>query len=208
MFRAINLFIPLLLVATFNNIVYAQNDKQKYEVIRPAQSTQTGDKIEVLEVFSYACSHCNSLDPYIDKWMETKPAHVEFRRMPVLFNNTYFVLAKAYYSIEKMGVLDKVHKPLFDAIHRQKLKFFSEKELRKFFVKLGIDSDKFTRIYNSNEIDIKVKQADTMVKKYGVSLVPTFIVNGRYLTHSGLTDSNEGTLEVVNQLIEIESKQE
>ena len=60
-----------------------------YTRIVPAQPTQSVDKIEVLEVFWYGCSHCYDFEPYVKKWLATKPDDVDFRRMPGIFSKNW-----------------------------------------------------------------------------------------------------------------------
>ena len=82
--------------------------------------------------------------------------------MPGIFRKSWIPHAKAYYTAEKLGVLDTIHSPLFDAIHKDKKKIHDDKSIRKFFLKQDVDSDDFTKIYTSEEVDTKVKQAYVM----------------------------------------------
>ena len=43
--------------------------------------------IEVTEVFSYACSHCNTFEPYIKSWSEKQADNVKLTRIPVVFQS-------------------------------------------------------------------------------------------------------------------------
>ena len=49
---------------------------QDYFLVEPAQPTATGDKIEVLEVFSYACPHCAHFQPYAEEIKSKLPANM------------------------------------------------------------------------------------------------------------------------------------
>lgn len=177
--------------------------KQPYKRIQPPQPTQTVDKIEVVEVFLYTCSHCYEFEPYLEKWLENKPEDVEFRRMPAVFSKTQIPYAHAFFTAEKLGVLDKIHKPLLEAIHEKK-QSFDEKSLKAFFMKKGVDNDIFTQTYHSNETETKVKQALLMGKRYGVPGVPSVVINGRYLTSGSLAGSYPNVLAVIDSLIERE----
>ena len=56
-----------------------------YLPVVPAQPTSVGpDKVEVMEVFWYACPHCFDLEPYMQSWLKKKPANVEFVRAPIM----------------------------------------------------------------------------------------------------------------------------
>ncbi|MFQ5659247.1 MAG: thiol:disulfide interchange protein DsbA/DsbL [Gammaproteobacteria bacterium] len=202
--RIVTLYLAVFMLVMFNGVVLADSFEQYYKDIRPVQPTQSGDKIEVLEVFWYGCPHCYHFEPYLQQWLKTKPEYVAFRRMPGIFSKNWIPHAKAYFTAMKLGVLEKIHDPLFDALHKQKRRLFSENTLKKFFMERGIDGDDFTRIYNSNDIETKVRQAFVMGQRYGVTGVPSIIVNGKYRTSASLTGSFENMLKVVDQLVDKE----
>ena len=177
---------------------------QPYVRIQPPQPTQTEDKIEVVEVFWYGCPHCYEFEPYLEKWLENKPADVEFRRMPGVFRDSWIPHAHAFYTAEKLGVLDIIHKPLLDAIHKNKQNLFNEESLKEFFVKYGVDGDAFTEIFHSNEVETRVKQAFVMGQRYGLTGVPAIIINGKYRTGGDLAGSLPEVLPVIDSLVEQE----
>ena len=177
---------------------------QPYVRIQPPQPTQTEDKIEVVEVFWYGCPHCYEFEPSLEKWLENKPADVEFRRMPGVFRDSWIPHAHAFYTAEKLGVLDIIHKPLLDAIHKNKQNLFNEESLKEFFVKRGVDGDAFTKIFHSNEVETRVKQAFVMGQRYGLTGVPAIIINGKYRTGGDLAGSLPEVLRVIDSLVEQE----
>ena len=61
-----------------------------YQPIVPAQPTSVAPgKVEVMEVFWLACPHCYALEPRIGSWVKTKPAYVEFVRVPVIWHEVH-----------------------------------------------------------------------------------------------------------------------
>jgi protein dithiol oxidoreductase (disulfide-forming) len=175
-----------------------------YNTIDPAVPTETGDNIEVLEIFWYACPHCYDFEPYINEWKASIPEDVTFRRMPGIFRKSWIPHAKAFYTAEKLGVHDKIHSQLFDAIHKNKKKIHDDKAIKKFFVKQGIDEDEFMKVYTSEEIDIQAKQAFVMGQKYKVTGVPAIIVNGKYMISGTTAGSFENVLKITNALVDKE----
>lgn len=175
-----------------------------YNVISPAQPTQTGDKIEVLEIFWYACPHCYDFEPYVKEWLQNKPEDVTFRRMPGIFRKSWIPHAKAFYTAEKLGILDQIHTPLFNAIHRDRKKIHDDAAMKKFFVKQGVDKGEFTKIYESEEIDTKAKQAFVMGQRYKVTGVPAIIVNGKYMISGSTAGSFENVLKITDSLVDKE----
>ncbi len=185
---------------------FTQAESLGYQTLTPAQPTQNPDKIEIIEFFSYGCPHCYHLEPALEKWLKTKPENVEFIRYPVVFNALYGKYAKAYYVAEALGVLDKVHADFFDAIHNKKQRLSSEDQLAKFFVAHGVDEAEFRNTYNSFLIDTKFRQAKATPPRYGITGVPTIIINGKYKTSGPLAKSNENIVKVIEQLIQKESQ--
>ncbi|MEM7027639.1 MAG: thiol:disulfide interchange protein DsbA/DsbL [Pseudomonadota bacterium] len=185
----------------FSNVIFAADG---YITISPAQPTQTGDKIEVVEVFWYGCPHCYDFEPYVEKWLETKPDDVELRRMPGVFRKSWIPHAKAFYAAEKMGVLDKVHQPIFEAMHKKRKKLNDFDALEDLFSDQGIDSGEFKKAYNSDEVDTKVKQAYLMGQRYKVPGTPAMIVNGKYLVSGSSAGSFENMIKVVTELADKE----
>jgi len=190
------------LMLSFTSIINAET--LGYEAVTPAQPTKSTDKIEVIEFFWYGCPHCYSFEPFLSKWAKTLPKNVEFIRQPAVFSELWGKHAKAYFTAEALGVVDKVHTDLFDAV-QAKQSLETEDELAKFFAAHGVKESDFRTNYNSFLVDAKMRQAKTMAARYGVNGVPAIIVNGKYRTNPTLAGSQEKMIDVINQLIKQES---
>ncbi len=189
---------------TFSSLSIAE-EAQGYENVSPPQPTANPDKIEVIEFFWYGCPHCYSFEPSLSAWLKTKPANVEFIRIPAVFSEQWGKHAKAYYVAEALGVLDKVHSDFFDAIQEKKQELETEEQLLKFFTDHGVKESDFKDTFNSFMIDAKLRQAPAIAAKYGITGVPAIIVNGKYKTNGTLAGTQEKMIDVVNQLIKKES---
>ncbi|MCQ8104512.1 thiol:disulfide interchange protein DsbA/DsbL [Methylomonas sp. SURF-2] len=176
-----------------------------YETLSPAQPVQNPDKVEVIEFFWYGCPHCYSLEPSMVEWLKTKPANVEFIRQPAVFSDLWGKHAKAFFTAEALGVTEKVHADFFDAIQNKKQKLTSEDDLAKFFAAHGIKDEDFRAAYNSFMVDAKMRQAETMGARYGISGVPAIVVNGKYRVTASTAKSQDNMIAVTNQLIQRES---
>ncbi|GAB4255449.1 MAG: thiol:disulfide interchange protein DsbA/DsbL [Methylomicrobium sp.] len=175
-----------------------------YEVLTTPQPTQNSDKVEVIEFFWYGCPHCYHLEPALNKWLETKPDYVEFIRQPAIFSSLWEKHAKAYFTAEALGVVDKVHADFFDTIQNKRQKLDTEEALLAFFVAHGVSEEQFRAAYHSFPVDFKLRQAKTMAARYGVNGVPALIINGKYRTSGPLAKTQENMIAVMNQLIEKE----
>ncbi len=152
-----------------------------YTVIEPPQPTDNPSTIEVVEFFSYACPHCNDLNPMIHKWAAKLPPDVVFKRVPVSFNPFYELMARLFYSLETTGDLARLDEPLFNAIHVKGLKLINEKSITEWATSQGVDALKFGEAWKSFNVNSKTKRADQMARNFRIQGVPAIAVDGRYL---------------------------
>lgn len=178
----------------------------EYSKLATPQATESGDKIEVLELFWYGCPHCFHLEPTLDKWLAKKPADVAFRRMPAILGPHWEPQARAFYAAEQLGVADKVHGPLFDALHVKKRKLADENEIAEVFVEQGVSKEDFLKAYRSFSVDAKVRRALEMGKRYGVDGVPSFVVNGKYRSSPNQAGGYDKLFDVIDALVVLETQ--
>lgn len=173
----------------------------EYVRIATPQPVVTGDKIEVREIFMYACPHCFSFEPHLNAWLKKKPKNAELVRQPALFNPSLEPHARAYYVFETLGVLDKVHTDFFKAYHEKGQKLLDENSIAKFAAAHGVDEQRFRDTYKSFAVDNLVRQSLRQVPAYGVDSVPSIVVDGKYRTNGTFAGGNERLMDVVNFLV-------
>lgn len=166
--------------------------------LRAPVPVESADKIELIEFFSYACPHCRDFAREVLAWRRTLPADVEFRRVPVLFQEQWLTAAKAYYTLEALGMQEDVS--LDVSLHAQGplLKdnvFFDLAALR------GLDRIKVSELYNSASIRCRVNHAKVLAQKYNVQVVPMVVVDGKFVTSVEQTGTRARLLAVLNELI-------
>ncbi len=176
-----------------------------YDLVNPPQPTADPGKIEVMEFFWYGCPHCYHFEPELNAWLKHKPANVAFIRQPAVFNEQWGAHAKAFFTAEALGVLDRLHPELYDAIQNKHEKLVSEDEQAAFFKAQGVDEAAFRQAYKSFAVDSKMRQAGGMGAKYGITGTPSIVVNGKYLVSPGKAKSFPRMLEITNALIKQES---
>lgn len=196
--------LSLAMTATFNP-AQAAPEAVGYELVTPAQPTHDINKVEVIEFFWYGCPHCFDFEPTLAAWVKTLPKNVEFIRQPAVFSEQWGKHAKAYYTAEALGVVDKIHTDFFDAIQVKKEHLETEEQLAKFFVAHGVSEADFKTTFNSFPIDMKMRQAGALAANYGITGVPAMVINGKYKTSGPLAGSHEKMIEVMNRLIAQES---
>ncbi len=204
----IKIILGLILAAGISMLVYAntRNVTGPYTELANPVSELAGDKIVVTEIFWYGCPHCYQLEPYLKKWLAEKPDDVEFKLMPGILSKNWLAHARIYYTAEQMNVLDKIHHQLFDAIHKDRRKIDSDDALEDFVSEQGVDGDEFMKIFKSDAITEKLKQAFIVQQKLELTGVPTIIVDGKYMTSATQAGGNEGIINAINDLIAIERK--
>lgn len=148
----------------------------------PYQRVSPSGKIEVVEVFSYACIHCAEFSPYADELRKTLPAGVEFKLVPAPFNEAWVPFARAYYAAKKLGVVDQLHDTLFEAKFQENYPINSMDEIADFYANHGVNRDEFLRIAKSPEVDAQIKHDLALIQTWGVDGTPTIVVDGKYRT--------------------------
>ena len=174
---------------------------KEYELLSPPQVVETGKKIEVLEIFSYACSHCFDLEADLVKWAKQLPKDAEFRRLPAIFRADWIPLAKVFYTFEAMGLTDRLHNEFFKAIHVRHIRFNDDNAIFDWVEKQGIPRKSFIDNYSSFSTQSKALRAKQLTQAYGISGVPAVIVDGKYRTSVSNTGSHAGLMSALDQLI-------
>lgn len=201
MLKKISQTALLIMLFLFSTLLRAEG--QGYETINPAQPTHDPNKIEVMEFFWYGCPHCYAFEPLLKAWVEKLPKNVEFIRQPAALNENWAKHAKAYYTAEALGVVDKIHSDFFDAVQKGE-SLETEEELAKFFAKYGVKDADFKEAFNSFVVDNKVRQSNAIAARYGITGVPVIIVNGKYKVTGKSAGSHEKMIEVMSELIKKE----
>ena len=180
----------------------------EYRAIRPPLPTTAGPgQVEVTELFWYGCPHCYRLEPHLEKWVAGLPKDVVFRRVPALFRPVWKLHGAAYYTARLLGVADRIHRPLFDAIHKDRRPLNTPEALADFFAGHGVDREKFLAVFDSFAVRTRLAQAEDYVRASGADSVPTLIVNGKYLTNASMNGgSRERLFEVLDYLLARERK--
>lgn len=188
-----------LAVAAFT--AQAQGTAKPYVELAQPLPTDAGKRIEVVEFFWYGCSHCYAFEPAIEQWLKQLPPDVSFRRVPAMFNKQWAEAGRVYYTLEAMGLLDRLHRPLFDAIHQQHLRITNERQLRDWLQRQNVDADKFYTTAHSFAVEGRLKRAAMLTEASKITGVPALLVDGRYLVSAEI-GSQQKMLQVTDSLID------
>ena len=176
----------------------------RYEVLQPPQQTETGNRIEVVDVFWYGCPHCYTFLPMMEAYDLVKPEYVEIRRLPAIFRESWEAHARAFYAAALLGVVDSTHRPLFEEIHEQRNPTDHKEALAAFFERQGVDRGTFGQTYDSFAVESLVRKSLLMQQRYGITGTPSVVVNGKYRVTGRLAGSYDNVIPVVMALVEME----
>ncbi len=196
----------LSLLATFlflsAGAASAQQTQPPWALLQPPQPTEAGGKVEVIEFFWYGCPHCYHLEPSVLAWLKPAPKDVVFKRIPANPSDSWGELAKVFYTLEAMGLLDQYHQKVFDAIHRDNVNLNNKRIRDQWLAKNGIDPAKYAEVEKSFTVATKLSRARQLTVAYKVDSVPRIIVGGKYYTSPDQAGEGANVFKVVDQLVD------
>ena len=145
-------------------------------------ATQSGDKAEIVEVFSYGCPHCYEFEESLEPWLESLPDTVEFRRVPASLGRQFFAqMAAAYYLADEFDVLDQTHGELFKEVHEKRNRALSTIDgMAEFFGRFGISREQVESGLTSEKMQTQFAAGETAIRDYQITGVPSLVVNGKF----------------------------
>ena len=180
----------------------APQEGREYVRLKNAIPVETGNKIEVIEFFSYGCPHCGEFEPLLHEWVKKLPPDVQFRRVPVSFQPKWVPLAKEYYTLEALGEDSRLSPEVFVAIHSKGVKLEDEKTFFDWAASHGLDRKKVEEMYNSFSMSGKMNRVLQQAKAFNVQQVPLIVIDGKYVVSTNENvRSHAAMLPVMDALI-------
>jgi thiol:disulfide interchange protein DsbA len=193
-----------ILILAYTPLTQAQKYEEgvHYNTVAQALPVQTGDKIEVLELFWYHCPHCFALEPALEHWLEELiPENAEYVRMPGIFRRSTIFDARVFFTLEALGIVNKMHADVYQEIHVRKNPFRELADLNGLLQKYGISESDFEAAFNSFAVDTKTKHAQKMFERYQATGVPTIVVDGKYRATASTAGGQTQLMELTNFLV-------
>jgi len=196
---------------------------ENYFRLQPAQPTSVAaGKIEVVEVFSYACPACNMFYPTINKLKAALPARVQWRFVPASWHveEDWKVFQRAYFAADSLGIAERTHDKVFDAIwktgelaimdystHQMKDPLPSLADVAKWYEGVAkLKPGEFLAASHSFSVDAHMREADAQIRAYQVDGTPSVVVNGKYRVTPSSAGGNDQFIALVQWLVKQESK--
>jgi thiol:disulfide interchange protein DsbA len=172
-----------------------------YKPLKPAVPTSVAPgKVEVVEVFWYACGHCYVLEPKLEAWSRNgKAPYVELIRMPAVWNDLLKTHARLFYTIEVLGK-PKLHDEVFREINIKGNRLDTPEKIEAFLTARGVTKADFQKTFGGFAVESKLARATDLNKRYRISSTPTVIVNGKYVTDVGMAGGEEQLFQTINAL--------
>ena len=228
MFRAVRKawLLPVLLAGSLLGAAQAAESWSEgthyFAVVPPQRANVPPGKVEVTEVFSYGCPACYQFFPTADKLKAAMTANVVFDYLPASFNpgEDWVVFQQAYYAALALGISERTHDAMFDAIwgkggelsimdadgKRLKDPLPSIENVADFYKRTaGVDREKFLATAKSFGVAVKMKHADDLIRVYQADSTPTIIVNGKYRLNVRSAGGLTQTIDLVKYLVAKES---
>jgi thiol:disulfide interchange protein DsbA len=173
----------------------------QYKALKPAVPTSVAPgKVEVVEVFWYACGHCYLLEPKIEAWEKKgKAPYVEVIRMPAVWNELLKTHARLFYTIEILGK-PELHGEAFREINVRGNRLDTPAKIEAFFTARGVPKADFQKVFSGFAVESKLARAADLNKRYRITSTPTVVVNGKYVTDAGMAGGEDKLFQVINAL--------
>ncbi|MDB5975582.1 MAG: thiol:disulfide interchange protein DsbA/DsbL [Nevskia sp.] len=216
-------FVVVLALFAYAGTAAAQGagkwvEGKNYFRIEPAQPVSTPGKIEVLDVFSYACPACNGFQPTLDKLKAALPPEAKMAYLSAAFNpqEDWPVFQRAFLAAQSLDVAEKSHDAMYDAVWGKGTLSITDKtsghllpkaqqptieDVAKFYVAYGVKPEDFLAVAKSFTVEAQIKRSDAEMLSYQVDSTPTLVVNGKYRLTPTSAGGTAQTIELVQYLI-------
>ena len=208
MIQKVILALSLLLGS---QLAIAQQDKYQegvhyFKIDQIPANTGSG-VVEVTEIFSYACSHCNTFEPYMQNWSKRQADNVKLNRIAVAFGRkSWEMMARGYIAAEMLGIVEESHIAMMDAIWKDGKQFRNVDQLANFYSNFGVEKSAFLAHFQSFAADSQLRKSQRDVQLFGINGTPSLVVNRKYrITSSKDVKDFDAMLDVVDFLVVKES---
>lgn len=189
-----------------------------YVLVTPVQQTSVpAGKVEVMEVFSYACPACNNFQPVMSQLKRALPPNAQLVFLPAAFNTAedWPMFQRAYFAAQFLGIAERTHQGMFDAVWKtgelavmdpatQRLKSPQptiEDAARTYARLAGVKPEAFVGTAKSFSVDMKMRAADGQISAMQVPGTPCIVVNGKYRVNRDALKGNDELIELVKYLV-------
>jgi protein dithiol oxidoreductase (disulfide-forming) len=194
--------VPAALLPRAAHAQFTLKEGKDFRAVQPPQPVESGQRIEVLEFFQYSCPHCFTFTPDLEKWRKSAGDEVDYRRIPINWDNSTLNHTKLYYALEALGKLDSMHEKVFSAFHNGKRRLLDLGEITDFVGNNGIDKKQFTDTFNSFTVATKTNRAGQIWRAYKIDGTPSLGVDGKFVTAPSMVGTRDGGIAALTALVQ------
>ena len=167
-----------------------------------------GDKIEVMEFFSYGCIHCYRFDDDLEQWAGERSNQVQLKRTPLIGSDLWRLYGEHFYTLEGLDAPENLHQATFRALHDLGRNLNTPDALADFVAtNSDFERDSYLLQRGSPAVARQVALSDRLARTAKITSVPQLVIQGRYRISTTTDVGPQRMLEVADYLIEKLSKE-
>jgi protein dithiol oxidoreductase (disulfide-forming) len=172
-----------------------------FQELSPPRPVSTGERIEVIEFFYYGCPVCYEAQPHIARWLMRTGPGVALLRVPAVFTESSESFARTFYTLGAMNHIARLHWPVYDNHHFDGRALHEEKNIVAWIASNGVDAARFSELWKSDDVKAQVGAAKGALATYDIKGVPSFVIDGRYVTSARMAGGVKEVMQVVEHLV-------
>jgi thiol:disulfide interchange protein DsbA len=173
-----------------------------YQELSPPRPVSTGSRVEVLEFFYYGCPVCYEAQPHVSRWLVRAGPDVALLRVPAVFTDSSESFARTFYALGAMGQVARLHWPVYDNHHFDGRALNEEKNVVAWVGSNGVDAARFSELWHSDAVQAQIDAAKKALATYDIKGVPSFVVDGKYVTSARMAGGVKEAIQVLDYLVQ------
>lgn len=173
-----------------------------YQELSPPRPVSTGARIEVIEFFYYGCPVCYEAQPHVSRWLMRAGPDVALLRVPAVFTESSESFARTFYTLGAMHQIARLHWPVYDNHHFDGRRLNEEKNIVAWVASNGVDGSRFSELWHSDAVKAQIEAARKALDTYEIKGVPSFVVDGKYVTSARMAGGVKEAVQVLDYLVQ------
>lgn len=156
----------------------------------------------VQEFFFYGCPHCADMEKPLHDWLTSKSTSIHLEQIPAVFQApAWSMMARTHYALSAMNQLE-LRSILFDILIKDRAKPKNQQDIADLLAAKQPSFDKalFVKTFDADDITHDMNRAAKLSAQYQLEAVPTFVINGQYLTDLPMAGNHAKLFALIEQL--------
>lgn len=200
--------------ATGSNSIQSK-DRRGYALLDPPISATAGNgkadssKVEVSFLFAYACPPCYDVEELISPWAAKNSAIVNYSKELPPLNASWERDARLFYSLKQIQRPERFIDQVYAKAKSDRSWLRSNISMVETIASMdsSIDEGELLDTMHSNEVDAKLQRSRMFAEKANITVIPSIIINGKYVLDPATTGGFNNIIRVVDGLVKYEIEQ-